>query len=306
MKKIIVKTIDTSDVQWEVAHLFEHLIIDGYRSYLDERGYGRTVFGWLIGETFEKRLFLEGGFYSSKTADMFEDYLKNVKEFSDHAIKEQITTLEAENKSSIEIADSRQLHRCMKILTKRLTTDNALAKPRVRMEDPIKQTASAKSFRDISTKLIFTDLNDVEVKLLLRFKAVLLDILMDCINFYGGYERGVSDLARRESASEYGLLQISTFKRGLYTSQELTNKIQDFIIKYDYEKYFDLIKKHFEEYAKEPLWKTFTIDYYRTTNVLITPEDVASALTLEYIHSLISKLIITCSPATSEEYGYLV
>lgn len=39
--------LDTRDTSWFVAHLFEHLVIEGFYKYLEQESIDSRLFGWI-------------------------------------------------------------------------------------------------------------------------------------------------------------------------------------------------------------------------------------------------------------------
>src|SRR5690606_8318287 len=88
--------LDIRSVDNDVAHLFEHLIINGFFSYIEKEGYHPAFIGWVTGETFDNILFINAGFYDGKVASLFDTYLEHTPSYTDEQIHHAMASIEAE------------------------------------------------------------------------------------------------------------------------------------------------------------------------------------------------------------------
>lgn len=58
--------IFTKDIDFDVAHLYEHMLIDSFNILLENRDRSKYLNGWVDGETFPEIIYIETGFYNDK------------------------------------------------------------------------------------------------------------------------------------------------------------------------------------------------------------------------------------------------
>src|SRR5690606_13655908 len=111
--------LDTRDTSWFVAHLFEHLVIEGFYKYLEQESIDSRLFGWIEADTFEDRIFLSAGFYNPKAAKLLNQYLNNLPGYSQKDITRATETIQVEDKVLINIAEPSHLVSEIKRLSNR-------------------------------------------------------------------------------------------------------------------------------------------------------------------------------------------
>ncbi|HUC96233.1 MAG TPA: hypothetical protein VMR16_01030, partial [Candidatus Saccharimonadales bacterium] len=58
--------VDVSDIDWQVAHLFEHMVINSFYQKAVSDNIRTEMLGWVNGETFNEVLFFDIGFYDKE------------------------------------------------------------------------------------------------------------------------------------------------------------------------------------------------------------------------------------------------
>ncbi len=91
----------------DTCHLFEHVILKGFRNYLEKLGINRAFFGWARGQTTNSSIFFSITAHNPEIIDMFEAYLNQPDDFDDETITKSLGNVEAESNYDIKINDTR-------------------------------------------------------------------------------------------------------------------------------------------------------------------------------------------------------
>ena len=304
MTKISLQWLDISDVEWQVGHLFEHLVIRCFFEELKKTEHEPELAGWIDGEAFEDRVFLDAGFYDVKIHGLFLSYLNSLPVFSLDEIKKELLVMECEDYVKINISDQNKLHHELEKLSHR-QWNTVIANPPTSRDAPPILTVKRdkKAFRDLSIIVHSSGLTDNEQKLFLRFRTIFTDMLNVYMreNIKSIYIHGYSATALRDHDMAY-MSQI-TLPRGGATLPMLRSLLDGWLHKIDFDQLMPGIRVHFEAYKNNDLLQRIAIDYYRDTGITTTTEEIASLATYENITSLCSKIkiYIRDSSATDKE-----
>lgn len=91
--------LPTPGVDCNIAHIYEHTIIDGFYAHIRDHGRHPSLYGWVSGETYEGHIFFDVGFYSPEAAELFEKYLQETHKFvGTKELERNILEVQAEEK----------------------------------------------------------------------------------------------------------------------------------------------------------------------------------------------------------------
>lgn len=296
--------LDTSDTEWEVAHLFEHLVIRRFYSTLKKIDIQSQLIAWTGGETFEGMIFIDTLFYTAELAAEFEKYITRLPEFSDSEILYSIATLEAEGRIILSIHDMTALRKEINKLHVREWNAPIVS---FKQEDIPKsailvEKRSAKDFRSIVIIVKIENLTADEQKLLLRAHILLRDIVYDLLGPIGSiYQDSDTPLIRHEEDMAFMLGVTTSRNTSLKQIRErLSSAILTDVL--DLEK---TLKSHFTIFAGEPLWQNAPIDYFRQTGIITTNQEIASLATTDRMKSIIDKTSFEVRRMTAEDRVHL-
>ena len=282
--------LDTQDFDWDTAHLFEHLLIQGFYDMLPAHGYKPELIGWIDGDTFKDIIFIDSGFYEPEVAKLFDDYLMNLPEFTESLINKIVPGIECEGRSLAEITDMAECLSQLKALGKRkwcAPIDEGDDKPHV-----IKLKKSSKDFGDVRLMVSSGKLTESEQKLFLRAQAIIFDITTHHIRkHFAAYildSTGVNSLKR----GYYGFGIELVTKKSIDT-EDIRAAAADHIKKYPVDEGFSQIKAHFDVFATEAWLQNAPVDYYRNAGIVTTNREIADLATVEDFEGLMSKLEVT-------------
>ena len=115
--------LDTHDIQHDLAHLFEHLVLYSFYSHAKEHGFHPALIGWVSGQTFTNAIYLDVGFYDPKVLDLFHKYMSSLPEFKDDVLRLNLELISAEDKVLFSPISYSKLKQSLTELKKRQWTD---------------------------------------------------------------------------------------------------------------------------------------------------------------------------------------
>jgi hypothetical protein len=293
--------LDTSDTQWQVAHLFEHLIIHDFFAHIERLGIDPSMIIWINGETFESQLYLDAVFYDKYHHGIFNSYIRNIPSFSDDSINYCLAAISAEGKINLTVEDRTKLTFELDKLRER-KWNKTITDSKSEPLHVLSERRSSKSFRDITIITSFLDLTEDEQKLLLRLRILAMDLAtVALLPIPGIYHRGHSDMLRNES--DMAFMSQLTISRGTSVKhlQDHLKSVQTFLNHID----MDSIRKHFDAFNSEPLWQNAPIDYYRSTGIITTNDEIANLATRNNIISLFAKIKFTVRESVPDDSKYI-
>lgn len=296
--------LDALDTEWQIVHLFEHLIIHSFYLMLKDKYIQSNFISWINGDTFEGVLFIDTLFYTHELANEFDTHIKNLPAFSEKDLHYALATLQAEDKIIMFSNDIPSLQKEINKLRQREWNTPIISFKPESVPKPIilAQRRSAKDFRDIVIVTKTEGMTLDEQKLLPRARILLMDITTDALAPISGiYPVGHSDIIRRDEHMAF----ISGFT---ITKGTTLKDIRSILAGALPSKVFDLekiLKNHFEAFSNEPLWQNAPIDYFRTTGIITTNQEISSLATVDRVLSIIDKTSFEVWHMTADHKSYL-
>lgn len=292
--------LNTSLLEWNIAHVFEHVIILAAKSRIAAGGYPIDLFGWISGETFEKQLFIDAGFYQNEASALFDEFMISSDISYKRHIAEAISMVEAEEKSTVNMSADDIIGQFPLFDTLQWNTLNAI-KPSMTSTVPSQFfMKSAKKFRDLSIVISAKSLTPNEQKVFLRLRPILIDIASEKLSQnLSLYSRGASPVFISNNIGKFFFVITTKNMPGRLTRLEelVTNHIQA----YPVAKKWPTINAHFEVFATEPLWADTPTDYYRHSGIVTTTAEIADLATKSLVNSVFSKIRINIRTASAHE-----
>ncbi len=289
--------LDVRDVQWDVAHLFEHLFIRAWYAHLADRGYNNALFGWVRGETFEERLFIDAGFYDVAVAQMFNDYLHRARSFDSSEIDAALADIGIEELSEITVSDMQRVQLELQKLSARFTSTTD-ADASLRPSQPntyITLDDDAAQYHDVSLLITGENLSSSEQIVFLRLKVLLIDIINRSIGErYGYYEHGHSALNRHDKSMGY--MSKITIRKSEVTLDTLEAHLNKSLRAFSARDNWLQISNHINAFANEPLWRNAPIEYFRETGIVTDTKEISELTVSDRVESILAKITIRVTP----------
>lgn len=292
--------LDSTRVPWDIAHVYEHLVILGAKKYLRDHGINQDLFGWVTGTTFENRLFIDAVFYHERSAEVFDTYMTGGISVSRQGVEDAVSTVEAEEKSRF-VGNKGILIEPLRCLSRQKWNTEVTAENGVQTSGVLFRSAAA-SFRDVSISIGAEGLSSEEQKIFLRLRPMLQDIVSNYLSHdVVLYERGASSMFKDDNSSDMHFIVVAT-TRGLSGSLvRMADDLRHHLVEYPIKELWGDFQAHFGAFAGEPLWKSAATEYYRTTGIITTPKEIAGLASVARSQKVFSMLQVRMHTTTSEE-----
>lgn len=280
---------------YDVAHLYEHIVIHSFYKYLESHHIQPGLVGYIGGETFEGIIFLNTTFYDQHVADLYEEFLSKKLEISDALISHTLHELEAEDRINLIMRDKASLDQQLdSLVTASWVNNNLIVSGILKTSklplSPFETKKVAKDFRTVMVGVYGNneDLDEDERILLLRLSAILGDILhvemrQKLETFYVEDSQVMSDNEYIGSTYHFQLANNVSL-------QTIKNIAEKKLATFDIASSMPFITMQFNEFSKRSSWNDKVIDYYRYTGIITNNPYIASLATPKRTAALISKL----------------
>lgn len=278
--------LDIQDIEQNVAHIFEHIVIHGFRQFLTKNGLNSDLFGWIDGETFEDLIFIRGGFYRSSTAELFDTYIKTNHLYTDSEILHAIKVVENEDKISLSYNIDELRKEIVHLSNRSWGQVNNNNK---RNNKFLLSQIDGDTFNDVTLSIYAYNLSQSEKKLFLRTRTILIDIINNFLyDQISAYTRGSSSLYIEKELSGY--ISIYTINDKDLDIKKIQKDCKKQLSLFNVHEYYHDIYEQFTTSADEQLLQFAPLDYYRETGLITTNDEIMKLATESNISSLISKI----------------
>lgn len=324
--------LNTTGVEHEVAHLYEHMLVMTAHRRLAAAGVGNLLAGWVAGETFLRMMFIDYTLYTAQAEQVLAAYMAGPNRIDWDLLDQELQRVQTEARSVITnqaiadptSSDRARLTRALQKLDRRpfyryddaargnagdeftptyhahLAGSNHAATPILPMR-PARQR-----YRDVAVRFGARGLPLQEKLAFLRLKPLIGSWLDSQLEPHGTYLRGSSipfdhPSGALAAVAIYTLprtgLRLASLQRHLARglpalAQELTAHPSN-------------LAAYRDCFAHDPEWRDAPKEYYRAAGLLATRQAIARALTPGNIHTLLGKLQLEVQPATQADWDYL-
>lgn len=298
-------------MDWGVAHLYEHLLIQTFQNYIEKLGYSPYLYGWVAGETFQDVIFIEYGFYNPKVEKLFEKFINSEDRIDSSLIHNEVVRIEAEEGSLINVSNHKVLVKKLQELAEHAfvsvekDSDIVITGDSQNSISLITQNKSKKSFKDITITVGLGEASLEEKALFLRMTPIIFDLLNSLVYSKGLYQKHISWPIYKNNHDAMLAFSVYTIKKSTYTNKELETLIIDALLEADFTKHEKELQCYAHGFMSTPLWNTFPIDYFRYTGILVSRKNVAELLTVDNIQSVIKRLKINVSNGSDEQLEFV-
>ena len=294
----------TKNIDLNTVHLYEHLVIMGFYNYLEKTGTSTDLFGWINGQTFDKVMFIYSCFYNPNTAKLFDQYFASKLSFTEAEIDYCLATIEVEERSIAKVNKPQLLHDLEAVASLPWNKPSNIAPTILKS---INFTKSAKDYHDLTIEIELQSKNIDLQTLFLRVEVMIYDIIhlalqKNIISYVQGTSP-VTILSVNDLASS---IKVITVKNKTQTASEIQSICQTAIDNFDVKKNFKDIKRHFQIFAKEPLWQEINIFYYRYSGILTLNQEIANLATLKNIDTIFKNTRITVHRTNKDDLACLL
>lgn len=289
--------LDIRDSDWNIAHIYEHLLIAGAKHHFKMREINPDLFGWISGDTFEEQLFLHAGFYTLEAAHFFDAYLSRPQQFTPDEVEAAVATVEQEDRAHINLSTN-ELQPFLTTLSHKKW--NTLAKdPPETPPTHLMLQKSAKDFRDISIGVASIGLSPEEAKVFLRCRPIISDIISEYLNsLQPAYQRGTSPVVHHVRQR---FCMIFTINKVAGRLTELQDTLKNHLVHYPIEENWPAFRAHFDGFAKADLLKDSAVEYFRNTGIVTTTEEINHLATKAILQKIFAQIRIHIRSTTPDD-----
>lgn len=296
-------------MDWGVAHLYEHLLIQSFRAHVEASGYSPYLYGWVGGETFQGVLFIDYGFYNPALEELFVKFMQNTPRISLADLENEILRIQAEDRVLVDISNKKRLVELLKEMDK-TTFTNVNDGDEVRQIDDIapshppfmKEKRSAKSFKQITVAVGLPQASLEEKATFLRMTPIIFDAIDSALFSKGLYQNEVSWPVHNKHHDSMLAHAIYTVKKGTVSNKDIEKIAHEALASIELRGHEKEIKYYADGFVGTPNWHTFPIDYYRYTGIISSKRRIAELLKVENLQGLMGKLQIQVTRTTPDHF----
>lgn len=289
-------------VDWDVLHLYEHLLLESFEQLLEKQGYSRISYGWVSGETFDGVVFVEAGFYNQKVQQLFHEFMTSpVSRINYNLIDITLESIQAEERSVLENYNE--------VAVKELLVELD-AKPLVSVEQItdiqiipvhsgaekslIKFNESTDVFQDFRVVMSLADGNLENSAVFLRLTPLIFQAITAYVRSKGGYLYETTD-GPAHNMAHHSLYEIGTYgiKKGAFLPELFKGELEQAVRTYEPLRDALAITQYAQTFATMPQWHTFPIDYFRRTGYIVSRKKIAELFTPERVAEVLKAVKIT-------------
>lgn len=307
--------IPLDGIDFDVAHIYEHLIIQTFRRSLRDLGFSQYLFGWVNGETFHDVLFIEYGIYNPKIEKAFKKFMSKPQRINFEYLDNELVRIQAEEMRTIDALDKDALieqlrhldnepfldhdHNIETVFTQR-PTDHAPS-------EIISMHNSKSDFKDITVMLGAQNMTAEEKLAYLRFAPILHEVIDDCLFALGAYAANSSWAIDKPTHNGMLIAAIHTIRRGSYTNKQVEQGLLDSLsaLKTDLQNHPKELRHYIDGFVTTPNWNSFPIDYYRHTGIITSKKNIAKSFTPAILNTLIPKIKVSVSNTSQNDWNLM-
>lgn len=303
--------LEINEADFEVAHLYEHLLIQSFKGRLKKLGLSPYLYGWVSGETFPGVMFIEYGLYSEEVEKIFLDHISTPHRIDMKLLDIELLRIQAESRSVMGTYDKALVMKQLNLLDAASFANAAdilnvrIIPPVTRSQDALTLRRSKKDFRDMTITIGVARASEEEMALFFRLIPLLADAVNDVLFDKGLYEQEVSWPIRNVIHNSILFYSLYSIKRNTSNNTEIQRLVRKAIQSIDIASHIGELNAYKAGFLTTPNWHTFPIDYYRHTQVLTSRNFVAEQLTAHKIASIIKKVEVRVSPTKPEDAHYV-
>jgi hypothetical protein len=285
---------DIRGYDYGVAHLYEHILVRGFRDILKDNGTIDGIWGWISGETFPEMMFISAGFYDDRVRKQFLVYINSSMTFDTAVIKQEIERIEAEDDANINYNIDEIIDKLRDIDSDKFVSLGQQKDVIIHVTETKKTTKSKyliaknskQDFQNFSIKIGVKNPTELEKEIFLRLNILAGDVvarIVDSLSGYGYFRTGPIYNIKDEDFI-YELLE-QTIRKDKYNEKKIHREITSHLRAIDFKDQKVALDKYIKGYYEKTSCD-IPIEYFRTTGIvtskyhiykLFTPENVQKA-----------------------------
>lgn len=296
-----------TEASYDVAHLYEHLVVHAFMAHLESKGFPAGLVGDVSGETFHNVIFLRTTFYDKRVARMFDSFIESLAYGSTSAATWEVLLEELENESDVVIKPRERARIDTELAyLQALPWYDSAKKPSFDIHESglpatpfVVRPRKKSSTLNAAISIYSTKLNNAEYVLYLGLAGLIGDAVEWRIRkVLHGYP--MHDVPIVADDSLVGSRCDMRFCDDI-TLESITSEAQHALAIITEPGSYRLLEAYLHEHATHPYWVPYTIDYYRHTGVIAGPQYIGSYISPGHVHSVLSKLHVHVRSLEADE-----
>lgn len=280
----------------DVCHLFEHLVIRRFLRAAEKSGNERAFVGELHGTTSESSVFFDIAFFTRESIALFEKAIADMRPFDLAMIRESVSHIEAEMKSSVVIWDKaelyKQLARCQKAFTGRRSARlGKITEPST--NPPLEIDCQPEDFIDITLTVEIPDASTQATAAFFCMYPILLDLVRSAC-----FDRAPVYPSSRDEFTAYhdgnSVSQAYTVKKS-FDWQSAGKAAQSYLRTFDPAPHASRLNDLAEAFTTDPFYNSAPIYFYQKAAAAFTKEDLAKTITATNLQAILQRAAVTVS-----------
>lgn len=306
--------LDVHDADFEVAHLYEHLVIATFKARLEKHGFSRYLFGWMSGEAFSDVMFIEYGVYDQAVETLLREFIASNQRYDRALIDQELLRIQSEVSSTLGEIDRDKLMGALDELEHLDFIDHRsdiatsfISSPKKRgTSEILPLTRNKKKFRTIALSFGLREMSAADMGIFMRLRPLILDACDDFMFTTGAYAGEVTQGFNLPDNDGLAVIASYTTMRG-QTVAAMEAGVRESLeqLVFALKEHPTALKKYYDGFQSTPNWHTFAIEYYRYAGVLASRKEIARASTIDSLLSLLERLELRAQEMTPEIRRYL-
>lgn len=293
--------LDIRSFDNEVAHLYEHMLIQTFINRLTGQGISRYLFGWIDGETFNDVLFISYNFYLPSVEQLFINFITHEHRVDMTLYNLELERLQAETQAVATCDKSQVLSRIRAIDQATFTNITDITDPYYFPinQSPVTSVIELKPDESLFERVMVTyyvdNLSIVEKVVFLRIAPILSEAISEILHAAGAYtiDGGAFD-DDQQTDSMARLPVLYTIKKGTADSKQLQTMLTHAIKQLPNHvlENAEQVRHYIHVFESDPAWIDAPIEYYRNSGLLTSRSVIAQSFTPESVAEIISRVVV--------------
>lgn len=291
---------DIRGLDWDTAHIYEHLFITCFEQYLETKGFSRYIYGWINGRTYQAILFIEAAFYNPAIKKLFEEFVTtNAFVLDKNQLPTILAQVQAEEQSLFKDIDTEKLVKSITQIANLPFHNNDTLDTVTFLPDATAPTAamhvkkSTRKFTEFKVVIHLPDTQLENVAVFLRLTPILTKIADTTVTNSGGYAT-TSDTSVHYNARRKSFYITATYRiaREGYDKSDMLRAITHAMQNFDIKKHASEFTKYITTFAAYPTWSTFPVEYFETAGIHTSRAKIAQLFQSETLGDVFAAIRI--------------
>lgn len=281
----------------EAAHIYEHLFIDAFEQFVQQKGFSLGLFGYLGGRTYNDIMLIEGGFHNNKVEKLLYGFIKHPIKITEEAINKSLAVISSELTSHIKIIDKNKLITTLNEISK-LPFHN-IEEQNILEQFPAKEpkkssllilTKAQKDFKKLEIDFDYKGTSPEDIVVAYRIWHILIYNVLPIIRKLGGYDSDSSDPWFDEGKKWLSMYLKITLGKNSTTEKNLSDNIKKMQKEMDFSKLKKELNIYTNSFKNSETLSRIPEDIFINSGILVSRNKIAELFTSENVQRVWDKL----------------